>query len=60
MESEKCKRESIGQLNVQITGRRKFEECSRNATDALPQDSRRRMGSGRHSYPSQSAMMVSQ
>ena len=45
------KSESIGQLDVQRIGRSTFGECSENATDALPQDSRRR------SCPSQSALV---
>ena len=46
------KSESIGQLNVQRIGPKTFGKNSENATDALPQDFRRRMGSRRHSYPS--------
>ena len=44
-------------FNVPRIGRLMFRECSENATDALPQDSRNRMDSGRHIYPSQSALV---
>ena len=57
MESEICKSESIGQLNVHKTSRKTFRECSENTTDALPQGSRTRMDSRWHSYPSQSALV---
>ena len=47
----------MGQLNVQRIGRTTFEECSENAMNILPQYSRGRVDSRRHSYPSQFALV---
>ena len=45
------KGKSIGQLNVERIGRKTFARCSENATDALPQYSRK------YIYSNQSALV---